>query len=156
MASLLSHTSKKHYLTGKTALNIPLANEGYGDWHFTEAFLGRDKRSPKIFLGGEGENWNTNNIFDDFDIYECSAILRNMGLTIPNDQKVYTAGHYRAVLDMLYGCVKNSQYPSHLDIDQWFDNEEQKQILVTKINEMKNHLNSAEWNIVKAWLNTIN
>jgi hypothetical protein len=95
-------TSMRHYLTGTTALNIPLPEEGNGDWHFIEAFYGRHHRAPKIFTAGEGEAWNTNSIFGNFGIYECSTTLRKSGLNIPQNQKIYTAGHYRAVLDMLY------------------------------------------------------
>jgi hypothetical protein len=151
----LPETSKHHYITGTTALNVPFPEEGYGDWHFIEAFHGRGAKTPKIFLAGDGEKWNTNAIFGNFGIYECSEKLRKLGIDVPAGKKIYVAGHYRAVLDMLYRTIKQGYYPSHLDIDQWFDNENQKKILIQKIKEMKNHLSQTEWSLVEQWLQTI-
>lgn len=151
----LPKTSKRHYITGMTALNIPLPEEGYGDWHFIEAFYGRGSRSPKMFLAGEGEEWSTQSIFGEFGIYECSEKLKKMGIVVPSGQKVYVAGHYRAVLDMLYRSVKRGRYPHHLDIEHWFDNEEQKKALAGKVKEMKGHLTPNEWSIIEQWLKTL-
>ena len=103
---MIPETSLRHYITGITALNIPLPEEGYGDWHFIEAFYGRGQRTPKIFVAGDKEEWNTHAIFGDFGIYECAEKLKKLGVEIPVGKKVYVAGHYRAVLDMLYRCVK--------------------------------------------------
>ena len=151
----LPETSPRHYITGITALNVPLPEEGYGNWHFTEAFYGRGERAPKIFVAGDKEEWNTHAIFGDFGIYECAEKLKKLGVEVPAGQKVYVAGHYRAVLDMLYRCVKKEQFPHHLTIDAWFDSEEQKQVLLAKVKQMKNHLSSKEWHRVEEWLKTV-
>jgi hypothetical protein len=153
--NILTQTSTQRYITGTTALNVPLAEEGHGDWHFIEAFYGRGSRPPKIFIAGEGEEWDTNFIFGNFGIYECSEKLRELGIKIPTGKKVYIAGHYRAVLDMLYRCVSNGNYPHHLDIDQWFDNENQKKFLISKIKEMQPYLTKEKWRLVEQWLLTI-
>lgn len=145
-------TTPNHYLTGTTALNIPFPEEGYGDWHFIEAFYGRDDKQPKLFVAGEGEDWNTNKIFGNFGVNECSELLRKLGLAIPRGEKVYSAGHYRAVLDMLYRCVKKGYYPHHIDLDQWFDTQEQKNTLFKQAKIMRNYLNKDEWNIVEKWI----
>ena len=48
VAERLPATSQRHYLTGKTALNIP-SPEGTGDWHFVETFKGFAGRPPGNF-----------------------------------------------------------------------------------------------------------
>src|SRR4051812_23600347 len=103
-------TTPKHYITGMTALNIPDPQSKGGDWHFHEAFYGRGTLPPKIFLAGEGEEWNTNTVLADFGIHECSAVLRRLGLDISQSQRVYAANHLRAILDMLYRCIKRKNY----------------------------------------------
>lgn len=145
-------TSLEHYITGITALNIPLPAEGNGDWHFHEAFYGRGNRASKIFVAGEGEEWNTNPIFGNFGIYACEKILVELGLPVPNEEHIYAAGHYRAVLDMLYSCIRNGNYPFHIDLDQWFETSEQKAFLLEKAEEMTSVLNSKEKDILKKWI----
>lgn len=149
----LPDTNKKHYLTGMTALNIPSPDGTSGDWHFHEAFYGRGERKPKIFLAGEGESLNTNDILNDFGIYECSDILRKMGIIIPEGKKIYTANHYRAILDMLYRCVKIlKSSPSYLEIGDWLDNEQQQKILLENLPKLKPSLDDKEWKIIQNWL----
>ncbi|MFT3742287.1 MAG: hypothetical protein QM752_06435 [Gammaproteobacteria bacterium] len=149
---MLPHTTPKHYITGMTALNIPELEGSYGDWHFQEAFIGRRNLKPKIFLAGEGETWNTNPILADFGIYECSDILRQCGIEIPLNEKVYAANHYRAIIDMLYKSVKQKNYPYHLDLDSWTDNPKQKTLLTKLIRSLKPYVSSDEWQILKKWL----
>jgi hypothetical protein len=153
---MLPKTSQHHYITGTTALNVPLPEEGYGDWHFNEAFYGRGSHSPKIFMAGKGEKWNSDVIFGDWGIYECSEKLRGLGLPVPLNEKVFVASHYRAVLDMLFRCIKQGNYPHHLDLDQWFDTEEQKAILKSHVQKMKAYLSIDEWNRVEQWLISFN
>lgn len=151
--SLLPDTSRSLYLTGMTALNIPSPNGTGGDWHFNEAFYGRGSIKPKIFLAGEGEALNTNDILHDFGIYECSSILRKAGIPIAKQEKVYAANHYRAVLDMLYRCVRLlKSYPSHLDIDDWLDDEQQKKNLLEYVHLLKPYLETTEWEMIQSWL----
>ncbi|WP_419600808.1 hypothetical protein [Thiolapillus sp.] len=44
-------TSKEHYLTGITALNIP-SDEGTGDWHFHNTFYETGDFVPKKCIAG--------------------------------------------------------------------------------------------------------
>lgn len=145
-------TTLKHYITGMTALNIPDPESTGGDWHFQEAFFGRGNLPPKIFMAGEGEEWNTNKILADFGVHECSAILRRSGLNIPENQQVYAANHLRAILDMLYRCVKHKNYPYHLEVDEWIDSKHEKVQLINSIKRLQSYLEDDEWQIVQRWL----
>ena len=118
---VLPKTTPTCYLTGMTALNIPAPEGTTGDWHFEESFWGRGDLRPKIFVAGEGRALNTNSIWETLGIYECSHILRVKGIAIAADEKVYTANHCRAVLDMLYNAIKHKEYPHHIIIDDWLD-----------------------------------
>lgn len=152
-SSVLPNTNKKHYLTGMTALNIPSPEGTGGDWHFHEAFYGRGEKKPKIFLAGEGEELNTNDILQDLGIHECSNTLRRMGLSIPEGKKVYSANHYRAILDMLYECIKMlKSYPYDLDIGDWLDNEQEKQPFINLLFRLKPYLSDDEWKIIQDWI----
>jgi len=149
---MLPHTTPNHYITGMTALNIPSPEGRQGDWHFHESFYGRNGQEPTIFIAGEGELWNTNAILANFGIYECSDTLRRLGLEIPLTEKVYTANHCRAMLDMLYRLVKEHTYPYHLEIDEWIDDLEEKTRLVDAIKHLKSSLEQDEWKILQKWL----
>ncbi|NNM60018.1 MAG: hypothetical protein HKM04_09420 [Legionellales bacterium] len=150
---MLPKTSPQHYLTGMTALNIPCPDEGYGDWHFYEAFFGRGDIQPKIFVAGKGEKWNTLPLFGDFGIYECSHILREHGVPLAENEKVYAAGHYRAALDMLYDCLLDNQYPYHIDLADWFDNQTQINRVLEKAEaELIPVLNTEQQEILKEWM----
>ena len=148
---MLPHTTPQHYITGKTALNIP-SKEGTGDWHFQESFYGRGNLKPKISLAGEGEPLDTNPILADFGIYECSSTLREWGLPISDEEKVYAANHYRAMLDMLYRCAKKNIYPHHLDIDEWFNTPEEISFLLEAINRMEAKLPNTERQVIEKWI----
>jgi len=149
--SILPATSKKHYLTGVTALNIPSPDGTSGDWHFHETFYGRGEIKPKFMLAGEGEELNTNFILQDFGIYECSGTLRHLGVAV--DNKVYAANHHRAILDMLYRSVKLlRKSPTHIKIDDWLDTEEQKKLLLNKIKDLEPYMEKDEWQMIQTWL----
>ncbi len=150
---MLPKTSPQHYLTGMTALNIPCPDEGYGDWHFYEAFFGRGDIQPKVFVAGEDTELNTLPLFGDFGIHECGEILREKGVPLPANEKVFAAGHYRAVLDMLYRCLSQEHYPYHIDIDEWFDTSEQRLELIKKIETLLlPRLDKKKQDILTKWL----
>lgn len=150
----LPDTTPERYLTGMTALNIPAPDSSGGDWHFFEAFYGRGDRKPKIFVAGLGEDLNTNAIWGSEGIYECSALLRKAGLTIPANRKIFAANHFRAVVDMLYQCVTNDWPPHHLIINDWFNNENEIKQLMGMVMCLKPYLNTAQWQLVLDWLTT--
>lgn len=105
-----------------------------------------------FFLAGEGEELNTNTIFQDFGIFERSEVLRNKGVPLPNSLPVYTANHYRAVLDMLYRWISDNQYPAHLEIDAWFDTPEQIAYLMEKTKALYPFLTSTQQTLLTRWI----
>lgn len=120
-------TSRSRYLTGMAALNIPAPENTSGDWHFLDTF-----RSPEfpanLELAGEGLEWNTNAVFGEYGIHECSETLRqDGGLNIPAGFPVFSANHYRAILDMLYRSFSKGAVPAELPIDDWLTTEEHRQ-----------------------------
>lgn len=149
---MLPHTTPNHYITGMTALNIPSPEDRQGDRHFHESFYGRNGQKPRIFVAGEGEAWNTNTVLANFGIYECSATLRKLGLKVPHHQKVYTADHCRAILDMLYRLVKEHASLYHLEIDEWIDSSQEKKRLINAIKILKSSLTQDEWKLLQTWL----
>lgn len=108
------NTSHKHYLTGMTALNIPTEDGKVADWHFVDAILNKNKR-----LKVAGVNTvDTNDIFGSYGIRECSSVLKNRGLPLANETKVYSADFVRAILDMLYDNLEKNHTPKHIEIDE--------------------------------------
>ena len=117
------YTSPTRYLTGMVALNIPAPEKTGGDWHFWGIF--DSPRFPdNLTLAGEGLEWNTNALFGEYGIHECSDILRGRRISIPDGVQVFSANHYRAILDMLYRSVSSGRIPAHLEIEGWLDSAE--------------------------------
>lgn len=87
-------------------------------------------------------------------IHECSAILRRLGLSIPQGQRVYAANHIRAIIDMFYRCVKRKSYPYHLEVSHWLTSNQEKEQLITIIRRLQPYLEEDEWQIVQHWLAT--
>ncbi len=154
---MLSHahtfqkTSPERYLTGLVALNVPSPEQTGGDWHFCGIFDSPDF-PDNLTLAGEGLEWNTNPIFGDYGIHECSDILRKKGISIPQGVKVYSANHYRAILDMIYRSVSAGGIPYHIDIDGWLDSEEQKKTLLHLIDRYLPKFSPSEKDRVFSWI----
>jgi hypothetical protein len=149
---VLLKTTPTSYLTGMTALNIPAPEGTTGDWHFEESFWGRGDIQPKIFVAGEGRALNTNHIWETLGIYECSSILRSKGIAIAADEKVYTANHCRAVLDMLYNAINRKEYPHHIIIDDWLDVDAERKCLFKNIPMLNSFLKEDEKIILNSWV----
>lgn len=148
----LPKTTATCYLTGMTALNIPAPEGATGDWHFEESFFGRNGRAPKIFVAGEGRALNTNPIWGDLGIYDCSSILRAKGIVIAAEEKVYAANHGRAILDLLYRALKNLEYPHHIAVDDWLDIAAEKKQLYDSFPMLNSFLKEDEKIILNSWL----
>ncbi|TXH56089.1 MAG: hypothetical protein E6Q89_05885 [Bacteroidia bacterium] len=130
----LPKTSEKHYLTGSSALNIPTEDGDFSDWHFTETFF-KNKAKFKV----AGRNFiDTSNLFGDYGVKECSDTLRRYGLTI--EAKVYVANHIRAVLDMIYKNISEETLPSHIVLDDIFDDEKPQKELLKQLEQIKSKI----------------
>jgi DNA-binding MarR family transcriptional regulator len=137
----LPKTSMRHYLTAKTALNIP-SDEGTGDWHFFEMFVGsHGRKAGPFFIAGI-------NVSDTFDILGLEGIadesekLRELGLEC--NGPVYAASHYRAMADLIYYRLQDGVGLDSYKINEWFPalNDQGKliamlQVLATGIEQSK-------------------
>lgn len=113
-------TSKEHYLTGQSALNIPYEDNTSADWRFSALFLG-DQTKFKI----AGENFfDTSALLGTYGIRECSDVLRRYGVPINEGTPVYAANHVRAVLDLVMSSLSRGKIPAHITIDDTLDSEE--------------------------------
>lgn len=129
----LPHTSEQHYITGKAALNVPNPDGSFADWHFDEVFLsGRGK----IRIAGK-DTEPTFSILGNYGIRECSDTLRRFGLAVPDTEKVYTANHVRAILDMVLASLSKKKLPAHVVVDAFIDSENELTELRSKVQELK-------------------
>lgn len=133
------------------ALNIPAPERTGGDWHFWGIF--DSPRFPdNLALAGEGLEWDTNSVFGDYGIHECSEELRRRGIIIPEGTRVYSANHFRAILDMLYRSVSSGRIPRHLEIEGWLDSDEQKKTLFELLNRFLPKFSYSEKELVFSWI----
>jgi hypothetical protein len=129
----LPHTSEQNYITGRSALNVPNPDGSFADWHFDEVFLsGRGK----IRIAGK-DTEPTFPILGNYGIRECSETLRRFGLNIPQTEKVYTANHVRAILDMVLASLSKKKLPIHVVADGFIDSENELAELRSKVKELK-------------------
>ncbi len=147
-------TSRSRYVTGIAALNIPAPENTGGDWHFLNTF--KSQAFPgNIDLAGEGLEWNTNAVFGDYGIHECSDYLHFRGVPIKKGMPVYSANHYRAILDMVHRSISNGRIPCHIDIDGWLDSEQQKNMFFSLLDRFSGKLSPAEQRLVSSWTDTL-
>lgn len=129
----IPHTSEQHYITGKAALNVPNPNGSFADWHFDEVFLsGRGK----IRIAGK-DTEPTFPMLGSYGIRECSDTLRRFGVDVPETEKVYTANHVRAILDMVLTSIYKKKLPAHVVADEFIDSADELAELKSKVQELK-------------------
>lgn len=129
----LPQTSEQNYITGKAALNVPNPDGSFADWHFDEVFLsGRGK----IRIAGK-DTEPTVSMLGNYGIRECSDTLRRFGLAVPATDKVYTANHVRAILDMVLASLAKKKMPAHVVAEEFIDSESELAELRSKVQELK-------------------
>jgi hypothetical protein len=123
-----SKTKKNIYLTGRTALNIPSAEET-GDWNFYNYFL----TTPANYYVAS----NTNSLWGNKGIYDAGKILTNLGIDINH---IYAANHYRAIADLFYDAVENNQDIRYLmsATHDWLNTDKEKQKLFNFLRDLNN------------------
>jgi len=145
--------SKKRYITGIHALNLPAPEGTSGDWHFINAFYRDCQTSEHVILAGDGESLNTNHIYGYYGIYMCNKALERRGLRAQGEIS-YSANHFRAILDRLYRVLKNGRYPDFIqgNSEEFLDTEEEKHILLEKAKMMLLHLSLNESEMLLNWI----
>ncbi len=145
---ILPPTSEQHYITGKAALNVPNPDGSFADWHFDEVFLsGRGK----IRIAGK-DTQETISLLGCYGIRECSGVLRRFGLAVPESQKVYTANHVRALLDMVLASLAKNKIPEHVTIDDMLDSAQEQEELQTQLQLLKHKItNPLTLSLLNQW-----
>lgn len=150
MQLMLPPTSAKHYLTGKTALNIP-SPEGTGDWHFAETFEGFAGRTPKHFLVAGIDTVDTTRFLGDEGIYNCREQLLKRGINLAPGP-IYAADHYRAIVDMILNALhRNWDFEGAVILDDWLPESAEKDRLLFLIERIRPGLRDDQWKKVEAW-----
>lgn len=149
-------TSLSRYITGMAALNLQAPEGTSGDWHFTNVYYAPAAGDTiSLQLAGEGETINTNNIYGDYGVYECSTTMRKAGLSIPaHISAVYAANHYRAILDLLFRSLQLHHKVIGLigATEDWLDTNEQKEFLLQKATDMLSFLSPIDAAELQKWI----
>lgn len=149
-SSALPQTSRRRYLTGKTALNIP-SEKGTGDWHFFEVFQGTHGRPPGPFFIAEKDLLDTSEMLQDEGIIECSRVLKAQGAQA--NHPVYSADHPRAMADMLYSAIKKDlHFENSYNIDDWFPSDKDKNELFRLVEKLQVGMSSQQWDRLDRWI----
>lgn len=145
----IPETSKTRYLSGITALNI-MSSAGTGDWHVEQTFFTPHTKRGRSFIAGDNCETNTNEILGTLGIYECSAILKEMG--IPCNEPVYAADHARAIVDMLYIAVIKNNDLSGIVLDEWMPTTSDKNKVIILVQGVLLCLTDIEQQRLLTWL----
>jgi hypothetical protein len=129
-------TSERHYLTGKTALNVPNEDNTFADWHFDEVFLSGRGRFRVAGLDFP----DTSALLGDYGIRECAQVLRRFGVILDDGVRVYAATHIRALLDLLVASLQKHHVPLHVTIDDMLDSPEALSEFKRQLDRLKNAL----------------
>lgn len=145
----IPQTTRRHYLTAKTALNIP-STEGTGDWHFFEMFQGTHGRKPGPFFVSGVNVADTYDIFNDMGIDDYSELLRRVGIDVK--LPVFAADHYRAMADLIYQRLQDDKGLQSYRAEDWFPAVSDRKKLRDVLNKLKPHLESAQINKLTSWM----
>jgi len=104
---LNNNIPNKFYISGIYALNITNNDEdSFGDWHRNIWYNINEYPNSNITHFGDLGEFNTNDIWDSYGIYEGKGLLLKENNIITNYKNIYIANHRRAVLDLLYYYIK--------------------------------------------------
>jgi len=146
-------TSKKHYLTAITALNI-FSEEGTGDWHFVSKFIDKPDFIPRKTVAGI-DTCSTNEILGDTGIFDAYSVLIKAGVQ-PTTNQVYAADHYRATADLLFDSIKKGyDIERSIFLDDWLPEPQEKERLFSLTDQFRDVLTKKEYQRLELW-KTIN
>ncbi len=145
----LPETSKDHYLTGITALNIP-SDEGTGDWHFVSKFIDTPDFIPRKTVAGI-DTYSTNEILGETGIFDAYSVLIEAGVQ-PTTNQVYAADHYRATADLLFDSIKKGyDIERSIYLDDWLPEPDEKERLFSLTDQFRDVLTKKEWQRLEKW-----
>jgi hypothetical protein len=144
------------YITSKYALNIhhpENINEPTGDWHGYIWDGVNELPNNKVTYAGKGFKINTFHVWEDFGIYNDSDNLKNMGIVL-NEDNIFIADYYRAILDMIYFnlCNFNNLFDLYSITYDHLDNYEQVMVVLNNIEKLKHFINDNQFIILEKWI----
>lgn len=145
----IPQTTRRHYLTAKTALNIPSA-DGTGDWHFFEIFKGVHGRKPGPFFVSGVNIADTYDIFNDAGIADYSELLRKAGIELKFP--VFAADHFRAMADLVYQKLKDGKGLESYQPEEWFPAKSDRNKLRVMLDKLKSHLEQDQIKVLTSWM----
>src|SRR6218665_3726525 len=102
-------TSRRRYLGGMAALNLPSA-AGTGDWHMEQTFFRQREKRSRSFISRVGCPTDTTAILGDVGVYDCPA--RFDDVVIPHEGPLaYAASHARACAALVLAAVMRGDQP---------------------------------------------
>lgn len=145
----LPPTTKRRYLGGMAALNLPSAS-GTGDWHFEQTFFRLREKRSRSFISGTGCLTDTNPMLGDRGIYDCTAVLDDLG--IPHESPVaFAASHARAIVDLVLAAVMRGQSADFVVLDDWMPRASDKQEVFELLEKALEYLSLDQQDEVNQW-----
>jgi hypothetical protein len=148
---IIPPTSRQRYLGGMAALNLP-SPTGTGDWHMQQTFFRERKCLPLFFITGDGCPANTNHLLGDIGIYDCTSLLKGIGVR-HEGEKAYAANHARAIVDLVIGTILRGGSPAFVGLDDWMPRDSDKQEVFDLLDLARPGLTICEQDQVVEWKN---
>lgn len=145
----LKRVSRRHYMTGKTAINYPHTGSTTGGWHFL-SYCDREAGVVKVSLAGTHYP-DTTDFFGDAGVTDQ---LFQRGWSA-DGRKLFIADHYRAVTDMIAKWALSETKHFSVEIDEWFPASNDKKRLVELVTTgMPKICHRAKSEKAEIWLNS--
>lgn len=142
-------TSRLRYLSGMAALNLPGPN-GTGDWHMAQTFFRPRVKRSRSFISGIGCSTDTTSILGDIGVYDCTAVLDELGIQ-HESAVVFAADHARAIVDLVLAAVLRGESPDFVVLDDWMPRDTDKQQVFDLLLKAIPHLTNEQQKRVQEW-----
>lgn len=150
MQFIIPAITEGRYLGGMAALNLPTCVCG-GDWHLEQTFFRARKRISRSFISGEGCPTNTNPLFGDTGIYDCTHILDAMGI-LHEGTIVLAATYVRAIADLVLDAVLRNLSPNFVVLDDWLSQISDKRLVFELLSEATRYISAGQAEAVRQWI----
>lgn len=148
----LKRVARKHYITGKAAINFPYLGSSTGGWHFL-SYFDRESGVAKVSLAGIHYP-DTTAYFGDVGIIDVTEDLAERGWSV-DGYRLFMANHYRAAADMIVRWALSESNHCSVEIDDWFPSQAERQRLLETLDTAKSKLSEVgRWQKLEAWLRT--
>lgn len=148
----LKRVSRRHYITGKAAINFPHPGCMTGGWHFL-SYFDRDSGVAKVSLAGIHYP-DTDAFFGDTGITDVTDQMRARGWLV-EDRRLFMADHYRAAADMVVKWALSESNHCNVGVADWFPSPTDRQRLLELLDLAKPKLlGMGRLEKMEAWLSS--